>query len=278
MKRTDSSVMKDDIIVTVIMAVYNRQNTVAKAVESILLQNFKDFEFIIVNDGSDDGTISILQRYEKQDDRIVLVNQSKRGLTYSLNYALKISKGEYILRQDADDVSMPQRIDRQLEYIRRNNLDIVSSYARLVNKKGAFLKVLKSPLTHQQIVCTLEKYNCILHPSLMFRKQAAYSIGFFDEYFELAQDYDFYLRGILNGLRFGVIPEVLVHMTFNPSGLTVKKRKRQLLYAIAAQAGYFAKKDTFRLIYIIYILRHILKIMIPDFIRSLRAWNRNRMC
>lgn len=268
--------VREEVKVTVVMAVYNGESTVREAIEGILQQSFKDFEFIIINDGSTDGSIAILEEYKNKDNRIILVNQSRRGLTCSINYALKMAKGQYILRQDADDISMPERIKRQLEYIEKNNLDIVSSYTYLVNKRGALLKTLKSPLGHSGIVRTLEKYNCILHPTLIFRKEATTSIGGFNEDFELAQDYDFYLRGILSGLKFGVIPEPLVKMTFNPMGLTIQRRRQQLLCAISAQARYFAKQDKFRLVYIIYILHHILKIMIPSFIRNLRIWNRNR--
>lgn len=268
--------MKEDIKVTVVMSVYNGESTVCKAIESILQQSFKDFEFIIIDDGSSDGTPAILEEYKKKDNRIVFVSQSRKGLTYSINHALKIAKGKYILRQDADDISLSERIKRQLEYIEENNLDIVSSYAYLVNRRGAFLKIIKSPSGHSEIVRALEKYNCILHPALMFRKEAATSIGSFNEHFELAQDYEFYLRGILNGLKFGVIPEPLVQMTFNASSLTVQKRRQQLLYTISAQVHYFARQDKLRLIYIAYILNHIFKFILPSFIRDLRVWNRNR--
>jgi glycosyltransferase involved in cell wall biosynthesis len=268
--------MRENIRISVVMPVYSRQDTVERAIESILQQSFKDFEFIIIDDGSTDGTFAILDEYAKRDNRIVLLKQTRRGLTYSLNHALKIARGEYVLRQDADDVSAPGRIRRQLEYIEKNNLDIVCSFAHLINKKGVFLKIIKSPVNHYDIVRKLEQSNCILHPTLIFRKSAAISIGGFNEHFELAQDYDFYLRGILNGLKFGVVPEPLVRMMFNPSGSTVQKRRQQLLYAISAQSNYFAKKDTFRLIYLVYILQHIFKMMIPASVRNLRTWNRNR--
>jgi glycosyltransferase involved in cell wall biosynthesis len=260
--------------ISVIMSVYNSENTLTGAIESILQQNFKDFEFIIINDGSTDGTTSILSDYKQKDSRIILINQPRMGLVYSLNQGLKIAQGEYILRQDADDLSLAYRMEKQLEYIKQHNLDIVSSYAFLVNKRGRFLKIIKCPSRHEDIARKLEKHNCILHPTLMFKKTSILSLGRYNQDCELIEDYDLYLRAILQGLKFGTIPEPLVKIRFHPSGVSVKYRRKQLLNAISVQARYFSRQDKFKLRYIIYIMHHIIKLLIPSSIRQIRIWLR----
>ena len=262
--------------VTVVMPVYNCKDKVANAVKSILSQTFTDFELIIVNDGSTDGVSGILEEYKKEDGRVVIISQANKGLSYSINQALQISKGKYVVRQDADDVSLPERIEKQLEFIKKNNIDILGSYAYLVNEKGAVIEDIVRPCIYEDIVRNLERENCILHPTLMFKRQAVISIGGYSENYEFAQDYELYLKAVRGGLRLGCIPEFLVKITHSASSVSVKLRRKQLLYALSAQAMYFAKQKEFRFYYIGCIFNHIFKILIPMWARKLRVWLRNR--
>jgi len=105
--------------ISVIMSVYNGEKYLREAIESILNQTFRDFEFIIINDGSTDKTSEILSSYN--DPRIVIINNKRNiGLTKSLNKGLKMVKGEYIARQDADDVSLPERLERMVNFLDMN--------------------------------------------------------------------------------------------------------------------------------------------------------------
>ena len=101
--------------ISVVMSVYNGEKYLTEAVESILKQSFFDFEFIIINDGSSDKTQEILQRFQKEDKRIRVVSRANKGLIYSLNEGVKMAQGEYIARMDADDVSRPERLQKQLK-------------------------------------------------------------------------------------------------------------------------------------------------------------------
>jgi len=262
--------------VSVIMPVYNSEDTVRDAIDSILQQNFRNFEFIIINDGSTDATVGILNEYKHRDDRIVIVNQPRMGIIYSLNQGLRIAQGEYIIRQDSDDVSLPDRIEKQIEYIEQNNLDIVSSFAFLINKKGAVLKIMRCPLSHNDIVYKLEIYNCILHPTVMFRKRSILSIGGYDQNHELVEDYALYLKAILKGLRFGAVSKPLVKIRFHINSLTVKYRRKQLFGAISAQTWYFSRKDKFKPKYVFYMMPHICGILVPSYLRNIRMLLRNR--
>ena len=101
-------------LVSVVMSVFNSEEYVSKAIESILNQTFNDFEFIIVNDGSVDGTPDILEKYGKNDKRIKIITHENKGLTKCLNIGINNSSGKYIARQDADDFSYPERIENQV--------------------------------------------------------------------------------------------------------------------------------------------------------------------
>ena len=112
-------------LVSVVMSVYNGEKFLRESVESILSQTFKDFEFIIINDGSKDQTEKILNEYESLDTRIILVNQKNEGLTKALARGCKLAKGKYIARQDVDDVSTPKRIEKQVDYLSNHQENVL---------------------------------------------------------------------------------------------------------------------------------------------------------
>ncbi|MDD4353774.1 MAG: glycosyltransferase family A protein, partial [Candidatus Nanoarchaeia archaeon] len=124
--------------ISVIMSAYNTERYIAEAIESILNQTFKDFEFIIIDDGSTDDSLKIIKRYVKKDRRIKLIHNKKNiGLTKSLNKGLKIAKGQYIARMDADDISLPQRFQIQYDFLEKNkDIFLIGTTAFLIDDKG----------------------------------------------------------------------------------------------------------------------------------------------
>ena len=125
--------------VTVLMSVYNGEKYLQEAIDSILEQTFKDFEFLIINDGSTDKTGEILESYH--DLRIKIINNEKNiGLTKSLNKGLKLARGEYIARQDADDISMPERLEKEVEFLETHqDYAVVGAFAKIINKNSEIL-------------------------------------------------------------------------------------------------------------------------------------------
>src|SRR5208337_1888421 len=120
--------------VSVIMAVYNGDKFLEEAVESVLCQTFADFEFVIIDDGSTDGTSKLLAKYAEQDSRIVVIRQDNRGLPSSLNRAISVANCELLARMDADDRMLPCRLERQIEFVARNpDAAVVCSYSYLIN-------------------------------------------------------------------------------------------------------------------------------------------------
>lgn len=157
------------VLVSIIMSVYNGEKYLFESIESIINQTFKDFEFIIINDGSIDTSLEIIQNFQAIDKRIVLINRENRGLISSLNEGMSIACGEYIARMDADDISYPQRIQKQVDFLQRNqHIDLCGSWIRTFNENNS--KLYKYPQFDIQIKATFLFQNPLAHPSIMFRK------------------------------------------------------------------------------------------------------------
>ena len=187
--------MKEDnnIIVSVIMSVYNGAKYLQDSIGSILDQTFPNFEFVIINDGSTDDTAKILE--DIKDHRIVLLNQKNCGLTKSLNRGASISKGTYIARQDADDISLPDRLELQVKFLNENpHIGFTGCAYSLVDENGSQLKIIETKNNPESLKSTLLKRNIVAHGSCMYRKDLFNGIGGYREEFRYAQDIDLWLR------------------------------------------------------------------------------------
>ena len=154
-------------LVTVVMSVYNGEPYLAEAIESILLQTFQDFEFIIINDGSTDSSFETIQKYADKDLRIVPITQENLGLTRSLNIGIQLAKGKFIARQDADDLSVPRSSEKQLPWILEHNYDLCCSRTWLLNEK----KVTPKWGYWLPKKLLLLRYNPFIHGIFLFRKE-----------------------------------------------------------------------------------------------------------
>src|SRR3990172_12530717 len=125
-------------VITVLMSAYNAEKYLREAIESILNQTFKDFEFIIINDCSTDKTKKIIEEYANKDARIKLINNATNlGLTKSLNIGLKEARGEYVARLDADDVALPERLEKQYEFMNKNrDITLTGAWAEKIYEEG----------------------------------------------------------------------------------------------------------------------------------------------
>jgi glycosyltransferase involved in cell wall biosynthesis len=207
------------------MSVYNGEKYLREAVDSILNQTFRDFEFIIVDDGSTDRTWVALQSYD--DPRIVLLrNEENIGLTRSLNKGLAVARGEYIARMDADDISLPERFEKQVKALDENPcLGLVGSNTYLFNAAGR-RKTKKYPQTDLEIKWYLLFSNGFSHPAVMFRHHLVKEIGFYDETLTSAQDYEFFSR-IAEHCEVGNLPQPLVVRRYREGRISVVQSERQ---------------------------------------------------
>lgn len=176
------------------MSVYNDEQYLCEAIDSILNQTFKDFEFLIINDGSDDNTKRILERYN--DPRIIIHNNPKNmGLAKSLNIGLRLARGEYIARQDADDISLPERLSEEVDFLSINHAyAAVGVFPIMFYEHSGEKRYCQRPVSDLQIKKTLKTENCITHGSAMIRKECLTDVGFYNESMEKSQDFELWLR------------------------------------------------------------------------------------
>jgi glycosyltransferase involved in cell wall biosynthesis len=183
--------------VTVVMPVWNAARFLRVAMDSILRQSYDSFEFVVIDDGSSDGTKEVLREYT--DPRVRLVhNDSHRGLVYCLNAGLSLAGGEYVARMDGDDVSYPERLSAQVRFLEsERDVALVGTWANLVDDKGDVLREIRTPSSSREIRELLLNSNLFVHSSVMFRKRAVLEVGGYQRVrpdTDTAQDYHLWLR------------------------------------------------------------------------------------
>jgi len=215
--------------VSVVIPVYNQGKFLKESIDSILNQTFKDFELIIINDGSFDQTGEILKQYVKKDPRIKVFSQRNQGCTKSLNYGIKQARGEYIARQDADDISLPKRLEKQVEFLNKNkDIGLVGGFAQVIDKQGNKKSKILGQYTKDK---DLKKHSFwsdrFCHSTIIVRKQLLDKINGYDEHFVCSQDTDLYFR-LMPHTRFANLKEIiLLYREHEDSVSKIKKRKQE---------------------------------------------------
>lgn len=217
--------MARETLISVIMSVYNGEKYLKEAIGSILNQTYTNFEFIIIDDCSSDSSISIIQSYN--DPRIVLIqNKENLGLTKSLNEGLRQAKGEYIARMDADDCMMPNRLEKQLDFLHKNtSVIVVGSSAFIIDENGVQIGIKKTITDHSQLRFHMLFKNQILHPTTMFRKDEIIKLGAYNEQYRFAQDYDLWSRILEKEYLISNIEEPLMKYRLHNFSVTQGKTK-----------------------------------------------------
>ncbi|MBI1920674.1 MAG: glycosyltransferase [Geobacter sp.] len=212
--------------VTVLMPVYNGERFLREAIDSILAQSFTDFELLIINDGSTDGSAGIIESYG--DPRIRLVhNERNLGLVATLNRGIDLARGEYLARMDADDVSLPERLERQVTYLDAHpGVGVCAVRVALIGSEGEARgewDMDRQTTSWQEIRACLPKSNCIAHPGVMARKDLLARYRYRAEQLH-AEDYDLWLRLCADGHKIGKIAEPLLRYRVHDESVTVKSR------------------------------------------------------
>jgi glycosyltransferase involved in cell wall biosynthesis len=182
--------------VSVVMPVYNGRRWLGEAVESILAQTLSDFEFVIVDDGSMDGSPRILEEYAQRDARVRVISRANTGIVGALNDGLAAARGELTARMDADDRCQPERFERQLQALESDpEVVAVGTCAVSVDPDGNELGDAPVPLRHEDIEAQhLRGISCIYHPAVMMRTKAVRSVGGYRQQAWPAEDFDLWLR------------------------------------------------------------------------------------
>jgi glycosyltransferase EpsE len=214
-------------LISIIMSVYNAESSVEDSINSILNQTYENFEFLILDDYSTDKTTEILDSYKSKDKRIkIIYNNQNIGLTKSLNKLISMSNAELIARQDADDVSLPNRLKAQLKYINKYNLDACTSRAYVKSSKRKIPKF--SYLLPDNLVIRYK--NPYIHGSLIIKKEILNKLGNYDENFYYAQDYKLFNDLLQNKYKIKTVKQPLYILNMEDN-ISLKFRKEQNYYA-----------------------------------------------
>ena len=196
--------------VTVLMAVYNEAGDLERAVRSVRGQTHEDWELLVVDDGSTDGTPLLLERLCAEERRLRVVhNEVNRGLPAALNRGWRQARSELIARLDADDVCLPTRLAAQLRYLNDHpEVAVLGTGAELVDERGALGETFR-PEQHEVLVARIYRENPFIHPTVMMRRSFLEATGGYDERLRRAQDYDLWLRGY-RSFRYHNLAQALV--------------------------------------------------------------------
>lgn len=210
--------------VSVLLPVYNAQKFVKEAIESILQQTFSDFELIIINDGSNDNSSEIINEF--RDDRIVVVNHDEnKGLIFTLNEGLDISRGEYIVRMDADDFSLPERLFIQVNFMDQNE-DIVVSGGQMIDYDGK-IQLSKNPIVSEEVKASL-LFSCVIsHPTVIIRKEIFKKEKFYyNKSFIHSEDYELWSR-VIKSYKVSNVKDVILKYRIHHNQVSQKFSKIQ---------------------------------------------------
>jgi len=214
--------------ITVLLSVYNSARYLAEAMESILKQTFSAFEFLIIDDASTDETSDIIRSF--RDPRIrVLRNKANLGLNRSLNIGLREAGGEYVARMDADDISGPQRLELQWNYVQAHpECALLGCQYHTIDEGGTILRAWAFPTDHSDIVAGLKRSNCFGHGSVLMHRARILSIGAYRNEIPYAQDYDLWIRTAEN-YQVANLPDYLYRLRMHEKAITSQKHYEQVV-------------------------------------------------
>lgn len=195
-------------LISVLLPVYNAALYIREAIESILGQTYRHYELIVINDGSTDGSDRIIKAI--QDPRIRVIDQPKRGLSASLNRAIAIAQGDYFARQDADDIALPRRLERQVEFLKCHpNVGMVGTWADVRSENPTVDKLYAPSIESHLLKFDLLFDNPFVHSSMMIRREVIDRVGAYSEEKDIrAEDYELWSR-VARGYELANIPETL---------------------------------------------------------------------
>jgi len=234
------------------MPVYNTAEYLEECIESILNQSFIDFEFIISDDGSTDGSKEIIQKYELKDKRIIFINnQTNRWICANLNDCIKKASGEYIAIMESDDVSFPKRFEIQIsEFEKNKTLDLIGTQWELINSYGKKITDFNKITDYKKIVKDIWYYYPFINPSIMMKRDILKKVWPFNADFDFIQDYELMIRIIISNYKVKNISSRLIKYRVHNKNISLKKRiflintakKMQIKYLKLQESNFCRRK------------------------------------
>ncbi len=222
---------------TFLLPVYNGAATLREAIESVLAQDEPDFELLVVDDASTDGSTALAEEYRRRDSRVVVIAHERNlGLAQTLNEGLERARHELVLRMDQDDISLPSRLRLQREYLDAHPAVVVAgTWVLHMGARPEYDRLVALPSTPREVASRLQRENCLYHPSVAFRRSLVLEAGGYREEFKNAEDYELWLR-LAREHDLANVPEPLLRYRFSLGGMTLSRKWEQLYYVQLAQA------------------------------------------
>ena len=225
-------------LVSVIMPVYNAGSFLHEAIGSILSQTYRNFELIVIDDASTDNSWKIISQYKKQYPRKIKAIRLKRNLNKggdaAGNVGIELAKGEFIARMDADDISVPIRLEKQVKYMQENpKCSVLGSNAYVIDRNGRPVGEKKVPLEHDKIYDEYFVFHPMIHPSVMIRRSSLVNLGtLYDLPLDANNDYLTFFKMISGGYRFANLEDKLVHYRIHGKNDSLTHTKKKFVNSL----------------------------------------------
>ena len=216
---------------SVLLPVYNAGETLREAIESILSQEEPDFELLIIDDCSTDGSAGVVRSFAGKDARIrPIFHERNAGLAATLNEGLREARSEFVARMDQDDVALPNRLSTQVRLLSTHlQVAVAGSFVYHMGRTAELDRLVRLPVEHEEISDILPQRNCLYHPSVMLRRDAILALGGYRPEFHNSEDYDLWLRAS-RAYHLANIPVPLLRYRFSCTGMTLAKKWQQAFY------------------------------------------------
>lgn len=216
-----------DELISVILPVYNGQEYLPQAIESILHQSYQKLEFIIINDGSKDKSIDIINEYASKDSRIKVIDRHNMGLIVTLNEAIEKASGNLIARMDQDDIALPQRLQLQYDYMVKNSLDVCGGNFITIDKDNKILQEHTVPQTEAEIIITMATNVPFAHPSVMMQKSflTKNNLTYGLHGYRNGEDLDLWMLMYNYNAKFGNVNNTILHYRVLSSSMSRTNHK-----------------------------------------------------
>lgn len=224
-------------LISVAMPVYNGEQYLAEAIESILAQTFKNFELIIIDDGSIDASLELLKLYEARDSRVRLIARENRNLATTLNDIVDLARGKWLARMDQDDIAFPKRLERQLEWLEETDADICGTWIRFFGT--ADKRIVKYAVSDAAIKKELLFCCAFAHPSVMMKSDVLRKLRY-NPHWEKAEDYDLWIRAASSQYKMTNLPEVLLNYRKHHKQISSASHLRQQELTQKIRARYWS--------------------------------------
>ncbi|HOJ66004.1 MAG TPA: glycosyltransferase [Paludibacteraceae bacterium] len=231
----------ENALITVLMTTFNEPvEYIQQSIESVLNQTYANFELLILDDSSNEDAIQAIDSF-KRDNRVSVVRDKQRmGFVNALNKGMKMAKGEYIARMDADDICFNDRFEKQINFMQtHSDVDILGGNMKIIDENGIVVSQRQYPCSKFSLKFSSVFRSPVAHPTVMFRRSIIEKNMFYDDLFKKAEDLEFWLRLRNNGFKIANMPEYVLY--FRISGDLAKKRNSEhFSYSFRARSKNFS--------------------------------------